>query len=106
MASKLAQKYEINADIGEGFGRWKMGPDEQLIPFLDAANIACGFHAGDPSIMLKTVRLCKQHNVRVGAHPGLQDLFGFGRRKIETDPGDMYAMVLYQTIQSTLIMTI
>lgn len=72
------------------------GPDEELIPFLDAANIACGFHAGDPSIMLKTVRLCKQHNVRVGAHPGLQDLFGFGRRKIETDPGDMYAMVLYQ----------
>ncbi|GJC95644.1 LamB/YcsF family protein [Colletotrichum higginsianum] len=96
MASGLARKYEINADMGEGFGRWKMGPDEQLMPYLDAANIACGFHAGDPTIMLKTVRLCKQHGVRAGAHPGLQDMFGFGRRKIEIDPKDMYAMVLYQ----------
>ena len=66
------------------------------MPLIDAANIACGFHAGDPSIMLKTIRLCKKHGVKAGAHPGLQDLFGFGRRKIEVDPGDMYAMVLYQ----------
>ncbi|KAF4948096.1 hypothetical protein FGADI_9883 [Fusarium gaditjirri] len=92
----LAQRYEINADMGEGFGRWKMGPDEELMPLIDAANIACGFHAGDPSIMLKTIRLCKQHGVKAGAHPGLQDLFGFGRRKMEIDPRDMYAMVLYQ----------
>lgn len=63
---------------------------------IDAANIACGFHAGDPSIMLNTIRLCKQHGVKAGAHPGLQDLFGFGRRKIEVDPKDMYAMILYQ----------
>jgi UPF0271 protein len=66
------------------------------MPFLDAANIACGFHAGDPSIMLKTIRLCKAHGVKAGAHPGLQDLFGFGRRKMEIDPKDLYAMVLYQ----------
>lgn len=66
------------------------------MPFIDAANIACGFHAGDPTIMLKTIRLCKQHGVRAGAHPGLQDLFGFGRRKIEVDTGDLYAMILYQ----------
>ncbi|KAI9152084.1 Lactam utilization protein lamB [Paramyrothecium foliicola] len=92
----LARKYEINSDMGEGFGRWKMGPDEELMPLIDAANIACGFHAGDPSIMLKTIRLCKQHGVRAGAHPGLQDLFGFGRRKMQVSPGDMYAMVLYQ----------
>ncbi|KAE8151369.1 LamB/YcsF family protein [Aspergillus avenaceus] len=92
----LARKYEINADMGEGFGRWKMGPDEELMPFIDAANIACGFHAGDPTIMLKTVRLCKKYGVKAGAHPGQQDLFGFGRRKIEVDPKDMYAMVLYQ----------
>lgn len=72
------------------------GPDEELMPLIDAANIACGFHAGDPSIMLKTIRLCKKHGVKAGAHPGLQDLFGFGRRKIEVDPRDMYAMVLYQ----------
>ncbi|KAL6803581.1 hypothetical protein J3E68DRAFT_390951 [Trichoderma sp. SZMC 28012] len=96
MAPGLARKYEINADMGEGFGRWKMGPDEELMPFIDAANIACGFHAGDPSIMLKTIRLCKKHGVRAGAHPGLQDLFGFGRRKMEIDVNDMYAMVLYQ----------
>lgn len=72
------------------------GPDEELMPFIDAANIACGFHAGDTSIMLKTIRLCKQYGVRVGAHPGLQDLIGFGRRKMEIDPPDMYAMILYQ----------
>ena len=66
------------------------------MPLIDAANIACGFHAGDPSIMLKTIRLCKKHGVKAGAHPGLQDLFGFGRRKMEIDPADMYAMVLYQ----------
>uniref|UniRef100_A0A8H7NQV4 Lactam utilization protein lamB n=1 Tax=Bionectria ochroleuca TaxID=29856 RepID=A0A8H7NQV4_BIOOC len=96
MAPGLARKYEINADMGEGFGRWKMGPDEELMPLIDAANIACGFHAGDPSIMLKTIRLCKKHGVKAGAHPGLQDLFGFGRRKMEVDTGDMYAMILYQ----------
>lgn len=92
----LATKYEINADMGEGFGRWKMGPDEELMPLLDAANIACGFHAGDPSIMLKTVRLCKQHNVRAGAHPGLPDLLGFGRRRFDIAPADIYSLVLYQ----------
>ncbi|KAK6085636.1 LamB/YcsF family protein [Seiridium cupressi] len=96
MAQGLARKYEINADMGEGFGRWKLGPDEELMPYIDAANIACGFHAGDPSIMLNTVRLCKKYGVKAGAHPGQQDLFGFGRRKIEVDPKDMYAMVLYQ----------
>ncbi|KAJ5305825.1 hypothetical protein PENANT_c015G06425 [Penicillium antarcticum] len=96
MTQGLATKYEINADMGEGFGRWKMGPDEELMPFINAANIACGFHAGDPTIMLKTIRLCKQHGVKAGAHPGQQDMFGFGRRKIEVDSKDMYALVLYQ----------
>lgn len=72
------------------------GPDDELIKYIDVANVACGFHAGDPSLMLKTVRLAKAHNVKIGAHPGLQDLFGFGRRKIEVDPEDMYASILYQ----------
>lgn len=72
------------------------GPDEELIKYIDVANVACGFHAGDPSLMLKTIRMAKAHNVKVGAHPGLQDLFGFGRRRIEVDPEDMYASVLYQ----------
>jgi len=92
----LVKKIEINCDMGEGFGKWKMGPDEELMKYIDVANIACGFHAGDPSLMLKTVRLAKQNNVKMGAHPGLQDLFGFGRRKIEVDPEDMYASILYQ----------
>ncbi|KAH8892171.1 LamB/YcsF [Thozetella sp. PMI_491] len=90
------KKVGINCDMGEGFGKWKMGPDEELIKLVDYANIACGFHAGDPSMMLKTIRLAKHHGVKIGAHPGLQDLFGFGRRKIEVDPEDMYAMILYQ----------
>lgn len=86
-----AKKVEINCDMGEGFGRWKMvgrgrvdsasrrgqltciqGPDDELIKLIDYANIACGFHAGDPSIMLKTIRLAKEHGVKIGAHPGLQ----------------------------------
>lgn len=64
--------------------------------YIDAANIACGFHAGDPTLMLNTVRLAKAHGVKAGAHPGLEDKFGFGRRRIEVDPEDMYASILYQ----------
>ncbi|KAF9874581.1 LamB/YcsF family protein [Colletotrichum karsti] len=90
------KQIEVNCDMGEGFGRWKMGPDEELMKFIDVANVACGFHAGDPSIMLRTVRLAKQHVIRVGAHPGFPDLFGFGRRRMEIDPEDMYALMLYQ----------
>ncbi|KAI1455093.1 LamB/YcsF [Annulohypoxylon moriforme] len=87
---------EINCDMGEGFGRWKMGPDEELMRHVDVANVACGFHAGDPSTMVRTVRLAKQHGVRVGAHPGMPDLLGFGRRRMTIAPNDMYAIVLYQ----------
>lgn len=70
MASELS-KIEINCDMGEGFGRWKMGPDEELMQYIDTANIACGYHAGDPTLMLKMVRLAKQSGVKAGAHPGL-----------------------------------
>ncbi|KAI1771002.1 LamB/YcsF [Hypoxylon cercidicola] len=87
---------EINCDMGEGFGRWKMGPDEELMSIVNVANVACGFHAGDPSTMVKTVRLAKKHNVKVGAHPGMPDLLGFGRRRMNVSPEDMYALVLYQ----------
>ncbi|KAI1495414.1 hypothetical protein F5X99DRAFT_403645 [Biscogniauxia marginata] len=92
----MNRSIEINCDMGEGFGRWKMGPDAELIKYVDVANIACGFHAGDPSIMINTIRLAKKHNVKVGAHPGLQDLLGFGRRRMSVDTEDMYAMILYQ----------
>ncbi|OTA80579.1 hypothetical protein M434DRAFT_380976 [Hypoxylon sp. CO27-5] len=87
---------EINCDMGEGYGRWKMGPDEELMKYIDVANVACGFHAGDPSIMVRTVHLAKEHGIRVGAHPGMPDLLGFGRRRMNIAPDDMYAMVLYQ----------
>jgi lactam utilization protein B len=72
------------------------GPDEELIKLIDVANVACGFHAGDPSIMRRMVKMCKEHGVKCGAHPGLQDLLGFGRRRMEIDPEDMYSMILYQ----------
>ncbi|EGV63818.1 hypothetical protein PSN45_004113 [Yamadazyma tenuis] len=93
---KLLPKYEINCDMGEGFGPWKMGPDEDIMPLIDRANIACGGHASDPSIMLKTIKLAKKYGVAVGAHPGLPDKQGFGRRSWAIAPDDVYTMVLYQ----------
>ncbi|KAK3314114.1 LamB/YcsF family protein [Apodospora peruviana] len=86
----------VNCDMGEGLGPWKMGPDEDLMPLVDQANIACGFHAGDPTIMMRTVKLAKKHGVAVGAHPGLPDKEGFGRRLMDIPPEDLYCQVLYQ----------
>ncbi|KAG0680903.1 hypothetical protein C6P40_000745 [Pichia californica] len=95
--SKYMDKYEIVCDMGEGFGKWKMGPDEEIMPLIDVANVACGFHAGDYNIMKKMVKLAKECNVKVGSHPGLPDMMGFGRRKWAIDPEDIYNMVMYQT---------
>lgn len=92
----VSKKVHINVDLGEGYGNFKCGPDEELIPLIDHANIACGFHAGDPLIMAATVRLCKQHNIKVGAHPGLPDIQGFGRREIKMSPEELRASVVYQ----------
>lgn len=94
--SELLHRFEINCDMGEGFGPWKMGDDASLMPLIDSANIACGGHAGDPRIMMQTVKLAKKHGVKVGAHPGLPDLVGFGRRQWAISPEDVYNMVLYQ----------
>jgi UPF0271 protein len=88
---------DINSDLGESFGNWRMGDDESVIPVITSANVACGFHASDPVTMIRTVRLCKQHGVEVGSHPGLPDLLGFGRRPMRITPDDCYAYVLYQT---------
>ena len=88
---------DINSDLGESFGNWRMGDDEAVIPEITSANVACGFHASDPVTMIRTVALCKQHGVEVGSHPGLPDLLGFGRRPIRITPDDCYAYVLYQT---------
>jgi 5-oxoprolinase (ATP-hydrolysing) subunit A len=88
---------DLNCDLGESFGAYHMGNDEQLLPYVTSANIACGFHAGDPSVMRKTVQLCLQYNVAIGAHPGLPDLVGFGRREMAVTPEEVYDMVVYQT---------
>ena len=92
----MVKYVDLNADSGESFGRYKLGNDEELFKYITSANIACGFHAGDPSIMRKTVRLAKDLGVAVGAHPGFPDLMGFGRRALEVTRSDLENYVLYQ----------
>ncbi len=87
---------DLNCDMGESYGAWKMGADAEVMPFITSANIACGFHAGDPATIRKTVRLAVDHGVAIGAHPSLPDLMGFGRRAMRISPQDMYDLVLYQ----------
>ena len=87
---------KLNCDLGESYGAWKMGTDEQIMPFIDMANIACGFHASDPFIMDKTVKLAVQNKVMIGAHPGYPDLFGFGRRDMSFSAAEITQLVLYQ----------
>lgn len=89
-------KLLINADMGESFGPWVMGLDEHVMPHVDLANVACGFHASDPHVIRKTVRLAKQYGVKVGAHPSYPDLVGFGRRSIACSPDEVEDLVLYQ----------
>ncbi|MBU2964221.1 5-oxoprolinase subunit PxpA [Amphritea sp. 2_MG-2023] len=86
----------LNCDLGESFGSWKMGLDEAVMPYIDQANIACGFHAGDPLVLQKTLALAKQNDVTIGAHPGYPDIVGFGRRSIKASAAELKAMVLYQ----------
>lgn len=87
---------KINADIGEGFGCWKANDDEKIIPYLDYANIACGFHASDPDIMSRCVFLCKKYNVIIGAHPSFNDKLGFGRRLIPHSIHQIKNLCIYQ----------
>lgn len=89
-------KIDLNCDLGESFGAYSFGADEEIVKYISSANIACGFHAADPSVMERTVKLCKQHGVSVGAHPGFNDLAGFGRRDMAVTPEDLKALVLYQ----------
>ncbi|WP_417615201.1 5-oxoprolinase subunit PxpA [Oceanisphaera sp.] len=86
----------LNADMGESFGPWVMGLDQDVMPHVDLANVACGFHASDPDIMRTTVRLACQHGVRVGAHPAYPDLVGFGRRSLACSAQEIENLVLYQ----------
>lgn len=87
---------DLNCDLGESFGAYKMGMDEEVLPYVTSANIACGFHGGDPLVMEKTVALCKKYGVRAGAHPGFPDLAGFGRRNMSLSPKEVKASVMYQ----------
>lgn len=87
---------DLNCDLGESFGAYTIGMDAEILPYVTSANIACGFHAGDPSVMRKSVLLCKKYGVQVGAHPGLPDLQGFGRRRMAISPAEAEADVMYQ----------
>ena len=87
---------DLNCDMGESFGAWTMGNDAAILPFVTSANIACGFHAGDPAVMKQTVRLALRHGVALGAHPGLPDLVGFGRRDMAISPEEAFDMTVYQ----------
>src|SRR6478736_6179673 len=82
----MATRIDLNADMGESYGRWTLGDDEALMPFLTSANIACGFHGGDPHVMRKTVALALVHGVGIGAHVAFPDLIGFGRRRMAASP--------------------
>lgn len=87
---------QINCDMGESFGAWKMGSDSEIMPHIDMANIACGFHASDPLTMQKTVKLAVEFGVKIGAHPSYPDLVGFGRRDMQIAPDELTALTLYQ----------
>lgn len=88
---------DLNCDLGESFGRYALGQDKDILRFISSANIACGFHAGDPATMNQTVQLALENDVSIGAHPGLQDLQGFGRRTMAITPLEAYELILYQT---------
>jgi len=87
---------DLNADVGESFGPWRLGEDDTIIPLVSSVNVACGFHAGDPPTIERTVRLAAAAGVAIGAHPGYPDLEGFGRRDLALDPGEIEAAIVYQ----------
>ena len=87
---------DLNCDLGESFGAYTIGMDSAVIPYITSANVACGFHAGDPLVMRKTVAACKASGVHIGAHPGYPDLMGFGRRNIAATPAEVKAYIQYQ----------
>jgi len=87
---------DLNADLGEGFGVWRLGDDEAMLDIITSANVACGFHAGDPTMLLRTCRAAAERGVRIGAQVSYRDLAGFGRRFLDAEPEDLRADVIYQ----------
>ncbi len=96
MTANTGTRVDLNSDVGESFGAYTIGTDSILLPHVTSANVACGFHAGDPGVMRATVALAKQHGVAVGAHPGFPDLAGFGRREMHATPREVEDFVVYQ----------
>jgi UPF0271 protein len=92
----MTQPIDLNCDLGESFGAYALGNDAAIMPLITSANIACGFHAGDPQVIARTVRLAVQHGVAIGAHPGFPDLVGFGRRALDATPDEVANDILYQ----------
>jgi UPF0271 protein len=92
----MTDRVDLNCDMGESFGAYRIGADDEVFPFITSANVACGFHGGDPSVMRTTLSKARQRGVGVGAHPGLPDLIGFGRRNMDITPEDVYDLVVYQ----------
>ncbi len=92
----MGQRIDLNCDVGESHGAYRIGADEALMPWITSANVACGYHAGDPLVMDRTVRLAVQCGVGIGAHPGYPDLLGFGRRQMQLSPEEIENYVLYQ----------
>lgn len=92
----MAQAIDLNSDLGESFGVYHLGDDATLLPHLSSANVACGFHAGDPQVLAHTVALAQQHGVAIGAHPGFADRYGFGRRPLQLSPTELRNELLYQ----------
>ena len=86
----------INCDIGESYGLYSFGNDRKIMPYINIANVACGFHASDPSVMHKTVTLATEHNVSIGAHPSLPDRQGFGRREMKMERTELRDLIIYQ----------
>ena len=87
---------DLNSDLGESFGSYKIGRDEDIIPLISSANVACGAHAGDPDVMAKTADICKSSGISMGAHPGFFDLMGFGRRNLAVSPEEAKNLIIYQ----------
>lgn len=93
----MTPRVDLNCDMAESFGAYRIGADDEVFPFITSANVACGFHGGDPSVMRRTIARARELGVAVGAHPGLPDLIGFGRRNMDVTPDEVYDMVVYQT---------
>ena len=92
----MSDRVDLNCDMGESFGAYRIGADDEVFPFITSANVACGYHGGDPGVMRTTLARAQRDGVAVGAHPGFQDLIGFGRRNMDASPQEVYDLVVYQ----------